>query len=57
MTLLAGVMVGCFELFAREGIASIAELKGKSVGIQALGSNPHLLVSLLAAEVGARPQA
>src|ERR1700720_698366 len=29
ITLLAGVMVGCFELFAREGIGSIAELKGK----------------------------
>ena len=56
MTLLAGVMVGCFELFAREGIASIAELKGKSVGIQALGSDPHLLVSLLAAEVGLDPK-
>jgi len=56
MTLLAGVMVGCFELFAREGIASIAELKGKSVGIQALGSDPHVLVSLLAAEVGLDPR-
>src|SRR5215469_11418124 len=32
ITLLAGVMVGCFELFAREGIRSIGELKGKSVG-------------------------
>src|SRR5215469_13794034 len=32
ITLLAGAMVGCFELFAREGIDSIAELKGKSVG-------------------------
>ena len=30
--------VGCFELFAREGIRSIAELKGKSVGVQAAGS-------------------
>ena len=26
VTLLAGVMVGCFELFAREGIDSVAEL-------------------------------
>src|SRR5262249_25713395 len=29
LMLLAGVMVGCFELFAREGIDSFAELKGK----------------------------
>jgi NitT/TauT family transport system substrate-binding protein len=36
LMLLAGIMVGCFELFAREGIASVAELKGKSVGVGAL---------------------
>jgi NitT/TauT family transport system substrate-binding protein len=56
ITLLAGIMVGCFELFARDGIGSVAELKGKTVGIQALGSNPHLLVTLLAAEVGLDPE-
>ena len=38
VTLLAGVMVGCFELFAREGIGSIAELKGKSIDVQTAGS-------------------
>ena len=38
VTLLAGVHVGCFELFAKEGIRSIAELKGKSIGVQAAGS-------------------
>ena len=35
LTVLAGVHVGCFELFAREGIRSIADLKGKSVGLKA----------------------
>ena len=55
VTLLAGVMVGCFELFAREGIGSIAELKGKRIGLQAAGSNPHALVTLLAAQVGLDP--
>ena len=38
MMLLAGIMVGCFELFAREGITSVAELKGKSIGVGAVGS-------------------
>ena len=33
ITALAGVHVGCFEVFAHEGIRSIADLKGKSVGI------------------------
>jgi NitT/TauT family transport system substrate-binding protein len=55
ITLLAGVMVGCFELFGNESIRSIIDLKGKTVGIQGLGSNPHALVTLMAAEVGLHP--
>src|SRR5580692_5332771 len=30
VVLLAGVHVGCFELFARDGIQGVADLKGKS---------------------------
>ena len=56
MTLLAGVMVGCFELFAGNSVRTVADLKGKSVGIQALGSNPHILLTLIAAEVGLDPE-
>jgi NitT/TauT family transport system substrate-binding protein len=52
---LTGVHVGCIELFARAGIRSIANLKGKSVGVQALGSTPHVLLTLLAAQVGLDP--
>jgi NitT/TauT family transport system substrate-binding protein len=55
VTLLAGVMVGCFELFSKEGIRSIAELKGKTVGVQALGSTPHVLLTVLAAHLGLDP--
>jgi NitT/TauT family transport system substrate-binding protein len=55
VTLLAGVMVGCFELFAKESIHSIAELKGKTVGVQALGSTPHVLLTVLAAHLGLDP--
>src|SRR5271169_2036287 len=36
ITVVAGVHVGCFELFGREGIRSIAELRGRSVGVQGL---------------------
>jgi len=50
--LLAGVMVGCFELFAREGIASVAELKGKSIGVGAVGSLSQELLTLITAQVG-----
>ena len=55
ITLLAGIHVGCYELFTQAGIRSMADLKGKSVGIQALGSNPHVLLTLLAAQVGLDP--
>jgi NitT/TauT family transport system substrate-binding protein len=55
VTLLARVMVGCFELFAREGIGSIAELKGKSIGVQTSGSLSQQLVTLMAAQVGLDP--
>ena len=33
----------------------ITDLKGKSVGLQAVGSNPHALLTLLAAQVGLDP--
>jgi len=55
ITLLAGVHVGCFELFANEGTHTITDLKGKSVGVQGLGSNGHALVTLMAAQVGLDP--
>jgi NitT/TauT family transport system substrate-binding protein len=55
ITLLAGVMVGCFELFAREGIDSIAGLKGRTVGVQQAGSLAQALVTLMAAQVGLDP--
>src|SRR6516165_3490826 len=37
VTVLTGVHVGCFELFGKEGIRNITDLKGKTVGITALG--------------------
>ena len=55
ITLLAGVMVGCFELFGNERVHSISDLKGKSVGVQAMGSNNHALLTLMAAQVGLNP--
>jgi NitT/TauT family transport system substrate-binding protein len=55
VTVIGGVMVGCVELFAREGIRSITDLKGKKVGVQATGSLPNILVVLMAAHVGLDP--
>jgi NitT/TauT family transport system substrate-binding protein len=48
---LAGVHVGCIELFAQHGIRRFGELKGKRV---AAGDDPFLF-SLIAAQVGLDP--
>ena len=57
LTLLSGGMVGCVEVFAKESIRGIADLKGGSVGVPALGGTPHKLVALMAADVGLDPAA
>jgi len=56
VTMLAGIMVGCFELFGSENVHSIGDLKGKTVGVGAIGSLPHTLVTLMAAQVGLDPK-
>jgi len=55
ITLLAGIHVGCFELFAKEGIRSVADLKGRTVGIQALETSQHIFLSVMATLVGLDP--
>src|SRR5437868_3672924 len=55
ITIVGGEHVGCFELFAREGISGIPDLKGKTVGVQALGSSQHIFMSSIAAHVGLDP--
>ena len=53
---LGGVHVGCYELFAKEEIHSIAELKGRAVGISILGTNPHAFLIAMAAHIGLDPR-
>jgi NitT/TauT family transport system substrate-binding protein len=55
LTVLAGVHVGCFELFAKEDIDNVADLRGRSVGVGDAGSTEHVLVALMAAQVGLDP--
>ena len=55
ITMIAGVHVGCFELLATERIRSIADLKGKTVGVPDFGTSPHVFVSTMAAHVGLDP--
>jgi NitT/TauT family transport system substrate-binding protein len=55
ITILAGIHAGCFELFAKEGIRSVADLKGRTVGIQGLETSPHVFLSAMATLVGLDP--
>jgi NitT/TauT family transport system substrate-binding protein len=55
ITVLAGAMSGCVELFVKEGIKTVADLKGKKVGLRSLGATPHVLLSIIAAQVGLDP--
>ena len=56
MKVLAGVHVGCFELFVKDAIGGITDLGGKKVGIRTLGSPEHLFLSVIAANVGVDPK-
>jgi len=55
LTVLGGMHVGCFELFVNDSTRSLAELKGKRVGITYLGSPAHLFLAAMAAHVGIDP--
>jgi len=55
ISMLGGLHIGCYELFANGDIRSIRDLKGRTVGVQHLGSSPHLLVSSMASYVGLDP--
>jgi NitT/TauT family transport system substrate-binding protein len=53
---LSGLHAGCYELFAHDPVRSIADLKGRRVGIQTLSSSGHLYVSIMAKHVGLDPK-
>jgi NitT/TauT family transport system substrate-binding protein len=56
LVFLAGVHVGCFELFGTERVRRIRDLKGKATAIPGLGSTQHVFLSVMAAHVGVDPQ-
>jgi NitT/TauT family transport system substrate-binding protein len=55
LVMLAGIHPGCFELFGNSRIRAIADLKGKSVGVLALGSGQHVFLASMATYVGLDP--
>jgi NitT/TauT family transport system substrate-binding protein len=56
IVLLAGVHVGCYELFGNEQVRAIRDLKGKTVAIQYVGGGDQVLISSMLAYVGINPQ-
>ena len=52
IVVLAGIHIGCFELFAGEDIRHVADLKGKTIGLRA---TPVGVLTLMAAEIGLDP--
>jgi NitT/TauT family transport system substrate-binding protein len=55
IVLLAGLHVGCYELFGTGTVRSVRDLKGKTVSVPGLRSGAHLLLASMAAYVGLDP--
>jgi NitT/TauT family transport system substrate-binding protein len=56
IVVLAGVHVGCFELFGGPGIRTVGDLKGKTVAVDAMRSSQHVFLSSMLANVGVDPR-
>jgi NitT/TauT family transport system substrate-binding protein len=56
ITVLAGVHVGCYELFVHDPIRTITDLRGKKVGIDYVDSSGHLHLMIMAGQVGLDPK-
>ena len=53
---LAGVHVGCFELFGSEGVRTIKDLKGKTVAVFGMQSAQHVFLASMMTKVGLDPR-
>jgi NitT/TauT family transport system substrate-binding protein len=53
---LAGLHVGCYELFGTDRVHAIRDLKGKTVAVPQLGDARHVLVAAMTAYVGLDPR-
>jgi len=56
IVLLAGVHVGCQELFASKRVQTIRDLKGKTIAVAGMGSIQQSLISIMLAHVGLDPR-
>ena len=56
LVVLAGIHVGCYELFGSDRIRSVGDLKGKRVGVPSLGSGHYFMLATMLAHVGLHPR-
>ncbi len=53
--LLAGVHVGCLELFGADRVRAIRDLKGKTIAVPDLGGSQHVFLAIMLTYVGLDP--
>ncbi len=56
IVVLAGVHVGCFELFGTERVRRVHDLKAKTIAVLGIGSAQHIFVASMVAHVGLDPR-
>jgi len=56
IVILAGLHIGCFELFGTHEVHAIRDLKGKTVAVPALDSAPYVFFASMVAYVGLDPR-
>jgi NitT/TauT family transport system substrate-binding protein len=55
LVLLAGIQIGCYELFGTDRVRAIVDLKGKTVAAGPLRGSGHTFLASMAAFVGLNP--
>jgi NitT/TauT family transport system substrate-binding protein len=55
VVVLAGIHVGCYELFGNDRVHAIRDLKRKTVAVSGVGAGDHLFVASMLAYVGVDP--
>jgi NitT/TauT family transport system substrate-binding protein len=56
IVILAGLHIGCFELFATHEVRTIRDLKGKTVAVPALDNSRYVFLASMATYVGLDPR-
>jgi NitT/TauT family transport system substrate-binding protein len=56
IVILAGLHIGCFELFGTTRVSNLRDLKGKSLAVWELGSVQHVFLASILAQVGVDPE-